>query len=158
MIVVLISFAMDLIIGSSGGVETIDVVGMVLSVKICEDIGIEIRGRDVSIQLICGRGGIDDIKIDEVGIYRLISEQDTPKKNWQRHWLWVKRNPMGHGFRRTQDLPDCHPNLFGSNLSLGKLLANIAIIGENWEDFILDAAGMSVAWRAHGKMAQLFVM
>ncbi|CAI9289663.1 unnamed protein product [Lactuca saligna] len=52
---ILISSEIDLIIGSSGEVETVDVVGMVESVKIGEEIGIETRGRDVSTELICDK-------------------------------------------------------------------------------------------------------
>ncbi|CAI9276800.1 unnamed protein product [Lactuca saligna] len=52
------------------------------------------------------------------GIHQLISEQDTPIKNWQRQWLWVNRNLVGHGFRKTRDFPDRLPKLFGSNLTL----------------------------------------
>lgn len=39
---------------------------MVESVNVGEDIGIEIVGNDVSIELICGKGGMDDIGIDDV--------------------------------------------------------------------------------------------
>lgn len=39
---------MESIIGTSSGVDTYDVVGMVESVKISEDIGIETGGSEVS--------------------------------------------------------------------------------------------------------------
>ena len=87
---------------------------------------------------------------------QLIIEQDNPKKIWQRQWLWVNQNLTGQGFHRTRDFPDHLSKLFGDNLVLGKWLGNITVVEENWKDFILVAAGMSVAWRAHGKMAQLF--
>ncbi|CAI9299232.1 unnamed protein product [Lactuca saligna] len=88
----------------------------------------------------------------------LIFEQDTPKKNWQRQWLWVKQNLVGHGFRKTRDFIDRTPKLFIGNVTLGKQLGYITVIGENWEDFIIIAAAMSASRRARGKMAQLFVV
>lgn len=65
---------------------------------------------------------------------------------------------MGNRFRKTRDLLDRLPKLFESNLTLGKWLGSIIVVGENWEDFILVAAKMSVAWRDRGKMAQLCTM
>ncbi|CAI9260213.1 unnamed protein product [Lactuca saligna] len=74
----------------------------------------------------------------------------------------------GSGFRLTKTLwgedlvePGLSyhlPKLFGSNLNLGKHLGNITIAGRNWEDFIFAADDMSAAWRAYGKMAQMFIV
>ncbi|CAI9285396.1 unnamed protein product [Lactuca saligna] len=92
------------------------------------------------------------------GIRQLISEQDAPRKNQQRQWLWVNQNLGGHGYRRTRNFSNRLPKLFGSNLTLGKHLGNITITGWNREDFILAVANMIAAWRARRKMALMFVV
>lgn len=61
-----ISSKMYLIIGTSGGIETDDVVETVESVKMGEERGIHTWGSNVLIELVGGRGWIDVIRIMEV--------------------------------------------------------------------------------------------
>ncbi|CAI9290262.1 unnamed protein product [Lactuca saligna] len=81
------------------------------------------------------------------GIHQLISEQDIPKKNWQRKWLWVNRDLVGRGFIKTREFLDHIPKFFGSNLTLDMRLGNNNVVGKNWEDSILVAVGMSATWK-----------
>ncbi|CAI9303979.1 unnamed protein product [Lactuca saligna] len=65
---------------------------------------------------------------------------------------------MGRRSRRTQNFYDHLPKLFGCNLTLCKYLGNITIVRRNWEDIILVEVGVSVIWRAHWIMAQMFIV
>ncbi|CAI9303881.1 unnamed protein product [Lactuca saligna] len=76
----------------------------------------------------------------------------------QRQWLWVEQNPMGHGYHWKLDFFDHIPKLFGNNLALVSQLRSFTVLGENWEDFILVAAGMSSAWRACRNTTQMFFL
>ncbi|CAI9279939.1 unnamed protein product [Lactuca saligna] len=65
---------------------------------------------------------------------------------------------MGHGYHRKLNFSDRLPKLFKDNLALGRRLGSVTMCGENREGFILAAAGMSAAWRARRKNAQIFVL
>ena len=71
--------------------------------------------------------------------------------------MWVNNDLVMLSYPRTKAYVDRTPTLFGADKELDDVLEKISINGENWLDCFLAAGGMSAAWRAHGKMPEIFV-
>ncbi|CAI9285315.1 unnamed protein product [Lactuca saligna] len=90
------------------------------------------------------------------GVLTLVHDKKS-KKNWHEKFLWVNYNLVVLSYPRTKMYVDRAPTLFGTDKELVDALEKISINGKDWHDNFLAAEVMSAAWRAQGKIPEIFV-